>query len=152
MKLPRQLLLVLAVPSAMALRRLPTKHHVERVLETLGSPPDVTRVNASYFNSAVADHFDSLFSHAWSQRYYVDDRFWCGSGCPVFLYIGGEGPQSAPSPALFMWTLAEKHSALMLSLEHRFYGESRPTRDMSDLSLRLLTSEQALEDLATFVS
>eukprot|EP00965_Chrysotila_dentata_P208490 6184718-Pleurochrysis_carterae.AAC.6 len=38
---------------------------------------------------------------------------------------GGEGPQGAPSPNLFMWTLAEKHKALMIALEHRFYGAIR---------------------------
>ena len=126
-------------------------HHVEHVLKALRSPPNTTRVNASFYNDAITDHYDSVLSKRWSQRFYVDARFWCGTGCPVFLYIGGEGPQSAPSPHLFMWTLAQKHGALMLALEHRFYGESRPTADMSRLSLRLLTSEQALEDLAAFI-
>lgn len=41
-----------------------------------------------------------------------------------------------------MWTLAEAHSALMVSLEHRYYGESRPVPDMSIGNLKHLTSEQ----------
>jgi hypothetical protein len=41
-----------------------------------------------------------------------------------------------------MWTLAEKHSALMVSLEHRYYGESQPVPDMSVENLKYLTSEQ----------
>jgi len=40
-----------------------------------------------------------------------------------------------------MWTLAEKHSALMVSLEHRYYGESQPVADMSVENLKFLTSE-----------
>ena len=65
-------------------------------------------------------------------------------------YIGGEGPLAAPSDRLFMYALAEEHAALVLALEHRFYGESRPTADMSDDNLRYLTSAQALADLASF--
>ena len=114
-----------------------------------GAPP----VNASFFNAAVLDHFSGLASPTlWSQRFYIDDRFWGGAGSPVFLYIGGEGPQGPPSSRLFMWTLAEEHGALMLALEHRFYGESQPTPDMSVSSLRYLSSEQALSDLSNFVA
>ena len=47
-----------------------------------------------------------------------------------------------------MATLAEKHGALMVAVEHRFYGESQPTADMSTDNLRFLTSEQGLADLA----
>jgi hypothetical protein len=50
-----------------------------------------------------------------------------------------------------MWELAEEKQALMISLEHRFYGESYPTSDMSVDNLTFLTSEQALADLARFI-
>ncbi|VDK78756.1 unnamed protein product [Cylicostephanus goldi] len=39
----------------------------------------------------------------------------------------------------------------MFALEHRFYGESRPTIDQSVENLRYLSSRQALEDLSAFV-
>lgn len=143
--------------AAMAASVLPTVgrggHHVQTTLSWLSAEGDPTPVNASYYNAALLDHFDGSVAYRqkrWSERYYVDDRFWCGDGCPVFLYVGGEGPQGPPSPRLLMWTLAEKHGALMLALEHRFYGESRPTPDMSDASLVYLTSAQALADLARF--
>jgi thymus-specific serine protease len=51
-----------------------------------------------------------------------------------------------------MWTLAQEHNALMISLEHRYYGESQPVPDMSNSNMKYLTSEQALEDVARFVS
>ena len=70
----------------------------------------------------------------------------------MFLFIGGEGPQGAPSDHLFMATLAQREGALMVALEHRFYGESRPTNDMSVGNLKFLTSEQALGDLAHFTN
>ena len=37
-------------------------------------------------------------------------------------------------------------------LEHRFYGASQPTGDVSVASLRYLSSSQALADAARFVS
>ena len=44
------------------------------------------------------------------------------------------------------------HNGLqIIALEHRFYGESRPTKDLSTESLKFLTSQQALSDLAVFV-
>jgi serine protease 16 len=69
----------------------------------------------------------------------------------VFLYIGGEGPQGPVTDKLFMWQLAEENNALMIALEHRFYGESYPTKDMSNPNLVYLTSSQALADLARFI-
>ena len=41
-------------------------------------------------------------------------------------------------------------NALLVMLEHRFYGKSRPTADMSTDNLKYLSSEQGLADLATF--
>ena len=132
------------------------EHHVTRVLRDLPASHHHLKLNlpnASWYNEALANHFDTYIAQGtprrWSQRYYVDARFWCGSGCPVFLYIGGEGPQGPVSDHLFMWTLAEEHGALMFALEHRFYGESRPTADMSDKSLELLTPSKHKKNLET---
>ena len=72
-------------------------HHVQHSLSWLGTrPDDPPLANASFYNEAVLDHFASVAEKAstWSQRYYADARFWCGEGCPVFLYIGGEGPRA----------------------------------------------------------
>lgn len=44
----------------------------------------------------------------------------------MFLYIGGEGPQSPVSQHLLMYQLAKAHGALIVALEHRFYGASQP--------------------------
>lgn len=46
---------------------------------------------------------------------------------------------------------ARKHNALCFQLEHRFYGQSRPTEDLSIQNLKYLSSEQALADLANFI-
>jgi serine protease 16 len=45
---------------------------------------------------------------------------------------------------------APQYGALMVALEHRFYGGSQPTKDFATSSLRYLSSQQALADLASF--
>lgn len=77
---------------------------------------------------------------------------------PVFLCVGGEGPSFEPTVTMGdvhcsdMIQLASQRGALILALEHRFYGpeNSFPVKDLSTDSLRLLSSFQALADLARF--
>ncbi|XP_062275262.1 thymus-specific serine protease [Scomber scombrus] len=96
------------------------------------------------------DHFDGADSRVWKQRYFVNDAFYKPGG-PVFLMIGGEGPANPAWMESGTWlTYAEKLGALCLMLEHRFYGNSHPTVDLSTDSLRFLSSRQALADLAHF--
>jgi hypothetical protein len=129
---------------------------MNNILDEKVGPVEDTATSTTYFyDDALLDHFNGNFAAPvahWSQRFYVDTAFWGGEGSPVFLYIGGEGPQSAVSSRMFMWTLAEEHNALMITLEHRYYGESQPVSDMSDENMRYLTSEQGLEDVARFVA
>jgi serine protease 16 len=40
--------------------------------------------------------------------------------------------------------------ALILALEHRYYGQSQPFPDLSTPNLRFLSSRQALQDIALF--
>ncbi|XP_043221434.1 putative serine protease K12H4.7 [Amphibalanus amphitrite] len=96
------------------------------------------------------DHFDASETRTWQQRYQVNDSFYQPGG-PVFLMIGGEGPASAVWLVSGTWIdYAQQYGALCFQLEHRFYGDSLPTEDMSVENLRYLSSEQALADLAAF--
>uniref|UniRef100_A0A3B1JQL6 Serine protease 59, putative n=1 Tax=Astyanax mexicanus TaxID=7994 RepID=A0A3B1JQL6_ASTMX len=98
------------------------------------------------------DHFNGADSRVWKQRYFINDRFYKPGG-PVFLMIGGEGPANPAWMQYGTWlNYAEKFGALCLLLEHRFYGKSHPTEDLSVESLRFLSSRQALADLAHFRS
>ncbi|XP_017010622.3 putative serine protease K12H4.7 [Drosophila takahashii] len=100
------------------------------------------------------DHFKSSDTRTWQQRYFVNaDYYRNDSSAPVFLMIGGEGEASAKWMREGAWVhYAEHFGALCLQLEHRFYGKSHPTADLSTENLHYLTSEQALEDLASFVT
>ena len=123
--------------------------------EAARRPPPPPSPPARWFDEQVVDHFVPATERThWSQRYYVNDTLWGGPGFPVFMYIGGESAESghALSGELFMSHLAEQHQALMVDVEHRFYGASHPTKDMGDESIALLSSQQALADLAHFVS
>lgn len=97
------------------------------------------------------DHFNPANTDTWKQRYFVSDEFYKPGG-PVFLMLGGEGAASATwlkAPTHIM-LLAKKYGALVYQLEHRFYGRSWPTKDMSTDNLAYLSSQQALADAAIF--
>lgn len=67
--------------------------------------------------------------------------------------IGGEGEATAKWMHEGAWIkYAEKFHALCFQLEHRFYGKSHPTSDLSTENLVYLSSEQALADLASFIT
>ncbi|CEF64504.1 Peptidase S28 family-containing protein [Strongyloides ratti] len=99
------------------------------------------------------DHFDSKNTATYKQRYWYNKQ-WYRAGGPVFLMLGGE---AAESPAWvergdFEWTkLAQHHKAMVFLLEHRYYGNSRPTSDMSTENMKYLSSRQAIEDAASFI-
>ncbi len=106
------------------------------------------------------DHFDRQLDTTFKQRYFVNTTFWKGdANAPVFLCVGGEGPPldrtvlSASVHCNDMVELAPKFGALMLALEHRYYGPSNPFKqDYSTENLKWLNSEQALGDIANFHS
>lgn len=96
------------------------------------------------------NHFDDSDSRTWQQRYFVNASSFAFDG-PVFLMIGGEGPLSPNWVSVgTMVEYAAEYKALVVAVEHRFYGESHPLGDMSTDSLKYLSSEQALADLASF--
>lgn len=115
--------------------------------------PNTTR----YFHDQRQDHFDEHNTNTWVQRYFVNDTFFDPRQGPVFLCVGGEGPPLEPTVVVtgdlhcaHMITIAAQQKALILALEHRFYGESIPTADFATGSLRFLSSRQALADLQVF--
>ena len=109
---------------------------------------------ASYANSSSPFFFDQRVDHfssssaTFKQKYYVLDFSKIKSD-PVFLYISGEAPLNGV-PMDYVRDYAMLFNATVVTLEHRYYGSSIPTSDASRLPL--LTVEQALADLANFVT
>ncbi|KRZ32609.1 putative serine protease K12H4.7 [Trichinella pseudospiralis] len=117
-----------------------------------------TRVaaNFNYFQQNL-DHFHHQQNITWPQRYWINTKYYKPGG-PSFLLIGGEGPaisswiqESEKYPKDWM-KKAQTFGAICFMLEHRYYGESHPTDNMKTENPRWLTSDQALADVANFIS
>ena len=107
-----------------------------------------------WFNSQLINHFDVQDNRTYSQRYWVLDQYFDQTSGPVFLYICGEYTcPGIPDERQFPVVLARKFKALILVLEHRFYGASQPfgNASWSTENLRYLTANLALADLAYFI-
>ncbi|XP_077302469.1 putative serine protease K12H4.7 [Arctopsyche grandis] len=122
----------------------------------LGAPPvaeDAILPSDQWFTQNL-DHFNPTETRTWNQRYFTNDQYFKANNTgPVFLMIGGEGEASPEWMVAGTWIdYAKKMNALCFQLEHRYYGKSRPTKDMGTKNLVYLTSEQALADLANFIA
>jgi len=118
---------------------------------------DAFGVENLYFQQEL-DHFDIQEQRTWKQRYFVNDSLYKPNvGGPIFFMIGGEGSISGGyvtnDRGLIYIKWAEEVGAILVALEHRFYGASQPFVDnISTSNLRYLTSHQALADAATFIT
>ena len=75
------------------------------------------------------NHFDDSNRETWKQRYFYNDSFHRKPDGPVFVMIGGEGEADPVWLTVGdMMKNAQLFGAFTFLLEHRFYGESRPTR------------------------
>ncbi|CAD5235190.1 unnamed protein product [Bursaphelenchus xylophilus] len=105
----------------------------------------------------VVDHFekDPKKQKTFKQHFYINNKYYKEGG-PVLLLIGGEGPLSYYKPFIFeekssVLKYAKELNASLIGLEHRFYGKSIATSDLSVKSLQYLTSRQALADINYFI-
>ena len=114
--------------------------------------------SVAYYKDTVLDHVTGQGSYR--QRFFFDTTF-CGSKCndpstPIICEFTGEWTASA-APDGAAAELAQKLGALTCTLEHRFYGCSRPeggcipARNQSNM-VRFLSVEQAIEDAADFIA
>ena len=120
----------------------------------LDSPPstkDVVVAEEQYFDQ-VLDHFTATDGRTWPQRFWSNwDNY--VEGGPAFIMIGGEGEANPRWLTYGQWSeWAKENGAAMFLLEHRYYGQSKPTEDMSAENMRYLSSRQGLEDLGHFIT
>jgi len=98
--------------------------------------------------SMYEPHSDATFS----LRYWFDATYYEDGG-PVIVLQGGETSGAGRLPYLqkgIVYQLAKATGGIGVILEHRYYGKSLPTPDLSTENLRFLTTEQALADQAYF--
>ncbi|KAJ2779818.1 hypothetical protein GGI15_003759 [Coemansia interrupta] len=108
-------------------------------------PPSST----PYWFRQPVDHFGSN-SNTWEQQYLVNYTFYKAGG-PIYLTTPGESPVGTQYIDNTHFTvLAKATNGLLVTIEHRFFGQSNPMPDLSGASLKYLTIENVLEDFASF--
>ncbi|KAF9690554.1 hypothetical protein EKO04_011282 [Ascochyta lentis] len=85
-------------------------------------------------------------------RYWFDDTYYEPGG-PVFVLLGGEMDGANRLPFLqkgIVHQVIKATKGLGVILEHRYYGTSFPTEDLTTKNLRFLSTEQALAEVDYF--
>jgi len=148
------LVVIIAVIGQACAVKIPISHLKTRIYR---EPPIIydqqstAAVELEYIQQRL-DNFDPTNNGTWQMRYYRNDEFFAHGG-PIFIYVGGEWTISANSlRGGHMFDMAQMLSGQMFYTEHRYYGSSSPTPDASVENMRYLNIEQALADLAHFIS
>ena len=119
---------------------------------------DPSTLYPAYNLSVPVDHFqnESMYephsSATFQLRYWFDATYY-KSGGPIIMLSSGEDTGVDRLPYLqkgIVHQLAQATHGIGVILEHRYYGTSMPTSDLSTENLRFLTTEQALADTAYF--
>lgn len=114
-----------------------------------------------YFTQ-ILDHFNynPQSYKTFQQRYLINHTYWGGANknAPIFVYTGNEGDiEWFTQNTGFMFEKAPHFKALLVFIEHRFYGKSIPFGgDKKEAyanasTLGYLSSTQALADYATLI-
>nr|GME11670.1 lysosomal Pro-X carboxypeptidase-like [Ipomoea batatas] len=112
----------------------------------------------TYYYNQTLDHFNYRpQSYAtFKQRYIVNFKYWGGakSNSPIFAYLGAESSiDYDPLDIGFLTDNASRFKALLVYIEHRYYGESIPFGTTEEVlkneNIRgYFNSAQALADYA----
>ncbi|XP_020233875.1 lysosomal Pro-X carboxypeptidase [Cajanus cajan] len=114
------------------------------------------------FFTQTLDHFsfNPQSYQTFQQRYLINDTYWGGAkkNAPIFVYTGNEGNiEWFTQNTGFMFDNAPSFQALLVFIEHRFYGKSIPfggnktVAYANSSTLGYLSSTQALADYATLI-
>ena len=131
--------------------------HGQFYQDVLAKESSLHGLGASLVPNTTANYFAQPVSHSdpsmgtFQQRYFVDDSHWDGEG-PAILYISGEQTAySSPNGFLAQW--GQSVNALMFTLEHRWYGDSKVGPDYTNMTLlKTLTVSNALADMNFFMN
>ncbi|KAF8034747.1 hypothetical protein BT93_C0913 [Corymbia citriodora subsp. variegata] len=138
--------------------------HREDILRDPGwaiSDPITNDFQTFFFNQTL-DHFNYRPESytTFKQRYFINSNYWGGanSSAPIFVYLGAESPlDRAPTVIGFLTDNAAQFKALLVYIEHRYYGESIPLgmsfeEALEDANVRgYFSSAQALADYAAII-
>jgi len=116
---------------------------------------DIYKDTQYWFKNQLIDHFNPLDKRTFEQRYWINANNYAPAKGNIILDLCGEGPCSgAGDRSSYINTVAAATRALVISLEHRYYGLSVPfgKDSITVENMKYLTVEQALEDTANFIN
>ncbi|KAK4776132.1 hypothetical protein SAY87_024093 [Trapa incisa] len=133
----------------------------EQLLRSRDRGHDKSPYEAEYFTQTL-DHFNfnPPSYKTFQQRYLINRKHWGGpdNNSPIFVYTGNEGDiEWFAQNTGFMFETAPFFKALIVFIEHRYYGKSIPFGGNKDVAysntstLGYLTSTQALADYAAII-
>ncbi|KAL3718212.1 hypothetical protein ACJRO7_003360 [Eucalyptus globulus] len=116
----------------------------------------------TFFFNQTLDHFNYRpHSYAtFKQRYFIDSKFWGGANsiAPIFVYLGAESKLDGPLTYIgFLRDNAAQFQALLVYIEHRYYGRSIPLGMSFEEALKnadirgYFNSAQALADYVAII-
>nr|CAB3490951.1 unnamed protein product [Digitaria exilis] len=129
------------------------RRHVTSPGTAAATVPAMVQYETRYYTQRL-DHFNALPASygTFQQRYLINDTFWAGKTSPIFLYAGNEGDIDLfTNNTGFMWESAPRFGAMLVFVEHRYYGESMPFGSKEKATKGYLSVTQALADFTSFV-
>ncbi|KAK3205852.1 hypothetical protein Dsin_019898 [Dipteronia sinensis] len=112
----------------------------------------------TFYYKQTLDHFNyrpESYS-TFRQRYVINFKYWGGANAsaPIFAYLGAEAPLDGDITAIgFLTDNAARFNALLVYIEHRYYGKSIPFGSREEAlknasTLGYFNSAQAIADYA----
>ncbi|KAF1846095.1 serine peptidase-like protein [Cucurbitaria berberidis CBS 394.84] len=129
-----------------------------RSLHKRADEPDLTLLYPERNISVPVDFFHNETRYephsngTFNLRYWFDATYYKPGG-PVFVLLGGETDGAGRLPFLqkgIVHQVIKATNGLGVILEHRYYGKSFPTSDLTTKNLRFLSTEQALAEIDYF--
>eukprot|EP01084_Bolivina_argentea_P039891 73711_1 len=124
------------------------------IFELFGDIPPPTE----YWFTQRLDHFNPQDRRTFQQRYLVYNGSWNKkNNGPIFFYAGNEASiDGFWNNTGFMFDIAPQFGALIVFMEHRYYGKSLPFGNASNTytipNLVWYSMQQAIEDYAIFIT
>ncbi|KAH9738061.1 alpha/beta-Hydrolases superfamily protein [Citrus sinensis] len=134
----------------------------EKLSSLISNSKDSQGLYKTKYHTQILDHFNynPQSYQTFQQRYLINDTHWGGSknNAPIFVYTGNEGDiEWFAQNTGFMYDVAPKFKALLVFIEHRYYGKSIPYGGNKEIAYKnasttgYLSSTQALADYASLI-
>ncbi|KAJ4978695.1 hypothetical protein NE237_009475 [Protea cynaroides] len=124
-------------------------------------PPSSSNDFETFFYTQTLDHFNYRPESytTFQQRYVINFKYWGGANsiAPIFVYLGEESNLDDDLDVIgFLNDNAPRFKALILYIEHRYYGKSVPYGSRKEAfqdanTLGYFSSSQALVDYAEVI-